>query len=77
MAGVIGFVAVALAAAPAAADPARPGNVASHVTAITPATPAIGADIVGGSAFLRRRSPRAGPGSPAPAWACCSGPDAG
>ena len=49
----LGLGVVVLTAAPAAADPARPTNVSSHVTAITPATPAVTAEIVGGNAFLR------------------------
>jgi hypothetical protein len=42
-------------AAPAAADPARPTNVSSHVTAIRPPTPTVSAEIVGGNAFVRIR----------------------
>ena len=49
----VGLGAVVLLAAPAAADPARPTNVSSQVTAITPPTPAVSAEIVGGHAFLR------------------------
>jgi hypothetical protein len=40
-------------ATPAAADPARPTNVSSRVTAITPPTPAVSVELVGGNAFLR------------------------
>jgi hypothetical protein len=53
MAFGIGVGAVVLTAAPAAADPARPTNVSSHVTAITPSTSAVSAEVVGGNAFLR------------------------
>ncbi|HEY1279856.1 MAG TPA: hypothetical protein VGF22_09310 [Acidimicrobiales bacterium] len=49
----IGIGAVVVTAAPAAADPARPTNVSSHVIAISPPTPAVAAEIVGGNAFLR------------------------
>jgi hypothetical protein len=49
----VGLGAVVLLAAPAGADPARPSNVSSRVTAITPPTPAVEAEIVGGNAFLR------------------------
>jgi hypothetical protein len=49
----IGVGAVLLSAAPAAADPARPTNVGSHVTAITPATAAVSVELVGANAFLR------------------------
>jgi hypothetical protein len=47
---------VAVSAGPAAADPARPGNVRSEVTAITPATEGITAEVVGGDSFLRVRA---------------------
>jgi hypothetical protein len=40
-------------AAPAAADPARPSNVESHITAIVPPTPTIRAAVLGGNAYLR------------------------
>jgi hypothetical protein len=49
----VGIGAIVLTAAPAAADPARPTNVSSHVTAISPPTPTVSAEIVGGNAFLR------------------------
>src|SRR6476469_7195133 len=49
----VGLGAIVLTAAPAAADPARPTNVSSRVTAIAPPTPAVSAEIVGGNAFLR------------------------
>jgi hypothetical protein len=52
---VIGLGAVLLWAAPAAADPARPTNVGSHVSAITPPTPAVTVDLLGANAFLRIR----------------------
>jgi hypothetical protein len=45
--------AIVVLAGPAGADPARPSNVSSRVTAITPPTPAVEAEIVGGNAFLR------------------------
>jgi hypothetical protein len=49
----IGMGTIVLGAGPAAADPARPSNVSSRVTAITPPTRAVEAEIVGGNAFLR------------------------
>ena len=49
---------VAVLAGPAAADPARPGDVRSEVTAITPATEGITAEVVGGDSFLRVRAER-------------------
>jgi hypothetical protein len=53
LAVAVGVGTVVVTAAPAAADPARPTNVSSHVTSITPPTPAVRAEIVGGNAFLR------------------------
>ncbi len=52
---VIGVGVVLLSAGPAAADPARPTNVGSHITAITPATAAVTVELVGANAFLRLR----------------------
>jgi hypothetical protein len=49
----VGVATVALTAAPAVADPARPSNVSSHVTGITPPTPSVKAEIVGGNAFVQ------------------------
>jgi hypothetical protein len=46
---------VVLLAGPAAADPARPGDVRSEVTAITPASEGVSAEVVGGDSFLRLR----------------------
>ena len=50
---VAALAALLLSAAPAAADPARPTNVGSHVTGITPATDAITVDLLGANAFLQ------------------------
>ena len=44
---------IAAPAAPAFADPARPGNTVSVVDAVVPPVPGVRADIVGGDAFLR------------------------
>lgn len=44
---------VVVPAAPAAADPARPGNVRSEVLAVTPPTPTVDVAVEGGDAFLR------------------------
>ena len=52
---VIGVGAVLLSASPAAADPARPTNVGSHVSAVTPPTAAVTVDLLGANAFLRIR----------------------
>jgi hypothetical protein len=52
---VIGLAAVLLSAAPAAADPARPTNVGSHVSAVTPPTAAVTVDLLGADGFLRLR----------------------
>jgi hypothetical protein len=49
----IGIGTIVLGAGPAGADPARPSNVSSRVTAVTPPTPAVEAEIVGGNAFVR------------------------
>ena len=47
------LAALLLSAAPAAADPARPTNVGSHVTGITPATDAVTVELLGANAFLQ------------------------
>jgi hypothetical protein len=44
---------IAMPAAPAFADPARPGNTVSVVDAVVPSALGVMADIVGGDAFLR------------------------
>ena len=49
---MIGLGVLLVTAAPAAADPARPTNVGSHVTAIAPPTAAVAVDLLGASAFL-------------------------
>jgi hypothetical protein len=49
----LGVAIFVVTASPAAADPARPSNVASHITGITPPTPAIQASVLGGNAYLR------------------------
>ncbi|MGH9245558.1 MAG: hypothetical protein ACRD29_14830 [Acidimicrobiales bacterium] len=41
-----------LAASPAAADPAKPGDYRSTVTAVTPVSAGVVAEVVGGDAFL-------------------------
>ena len=46
---------IGVLAPPAAADPARPGDVRSEVTSVTPATEGITAEVVGGDSFLRIR----------------------
>jgi hypothetical protein len=46
---------VLLAAAPAAADPARPTNYESRISRLEPATDAVRVDVVGGDSFLRLR----------------------
>jgi hypothetical protein len=46
---------VVVLAGPAAADPARPGDVRSEVTAVTPAADGLTAEVVGGDSFLRVR----------------------
>lgn len=48
----LGLALVALGASPASADPPRPTNYRSEVTAITPPTEAIVAEVVGGDGFL-------------------------
>lgn len=50
---VIGLGVVVATASPAAADPARPTNVGSHVTTITPASAAIAVELLGAGAFLQ------------------------
>jgi hypothetical protein len=52
---VIGLGVVVLAASPAAADPARPTNTGSHVTAVVPSNAALDVDLLGGGAFLQLR----------------------
>jgi hypothetical protein len=57
-AGAVAAVALAalvVGAGPAAADPPRPTEYRSEVTAVTPATEAVRAEIVGGDAFLQLR----------------------
>lgn len=53
---VVGAWAFAVCAPVADADPARPTDDRSSVTAITPATPAIDVDVVGGDSFLELRA---------------------
>jgi hypothetical protein len=50
---VIGVGVLVLTAGPAAADPARPTNVTSHITGIQPPTPQVRAGIMGGNAFVQ------------------------
>ncbi len=50
---LVGLGVLVLTAGPAAADPARPTNVTSHITGIQPPTPQIRADILGGNAFVQ------------------------
>ena len=52
---VLAAVWLVLLAGPAAADPARPGDVRSEVTAVTPAADGVTAEVVGGDSFLRLR----------------------
>jgi hypothetical protein len=52
---VVNLGALVVAAAPAAADSARPTNYRSTVTAVTPAEPDVVADVTGGDSFLRLR----------------------
>ncbi len=52
---VIGLGALVAVASPAAADPARPTNVGSHVTDITPPTTALAVDLLGAGAFVQLR----------------------
>lgn len=49
---LVALAAVLVHAAPAAADPPRPSDFRSTVTAVTPDTPGLRAEIVGGDAFL-------------------------
>jgi hypothetical protein len=55
---VLAAIWVGVLAGPAAADPARPGDVRSQVTAVTPETDGITAEVVGGDSFLRIRVER-------------------
>jgi hypothetical protein len=50
---VAAVAALLITARPAAADPARPTNVGSHVTGITPSTGAVTVDLLGANAFLQ------------------------
>ena len=52
-----GLATVALSAAPAAADPAGPGDFRSEVTGVIPDLEGLSAEIVGGDAFLELRVP--------------------
>jgi hypothetical protein len=52
---VLAAIWVGVLAGPASADPARPGDVRSQVTALTPATQGVTAEVVGGDSFLRVR----------------------
>jgi hypothetical protein len=52
---VIGLGVLLVTATPAVADPARPTNVGSHVSAITPPTTAVTVELLGANAFLRLR----------------------
>ncbi len=51
----VALTALVAGAGPAAADPPRPTDYRSTVTAVTPATDAVRAEIVGGDAFLELR----------------------
>jgi hypothetical protein len=51
----VALTALVAGAGPAAADPPRPTDYRSSVTAVTPATDAVRAEIVGGDAFLELR----------------------
>jgi hypothetical protein len=51
----VALTALVAGAGPAAADPPRPTDYRSTVTAITPANDGVGAEVVGGDAFLELR----------------------